>query len=161
MKILFLLLLITLPVFAQQSQTFDLGPPMINTQPQSKGYPWVARGDIYPGGTFALRPQADDCAVPTDAQPVGRYAIFGRFGAPGEHIATYRLTIGGQSYFFDGYVRVAEEEVNGAMPLSFLFDAFGTAPPREPSLGRVEYTPRSEACFGGRVRLFLNPRELQ
>lgn len=160
MKTFLLLLALCLPVFGQsQSQTFDLGPPTFNTQPQANGYQWIARGDVYPGGTFSVRPQADDCAVPNGAQPVGKYAIFGRFGAPGEHIATYRLTFGKVSYFFDGYARVTEEEENDGMPLAFLFDVFGSAPAREPTLGRVEFVPRSAACFGGQVRLFLTQQQ--
>lgn len=160
MRILILTLLLSLSALAQgQSQTYDLAPPTINTQPQSKGYQWVARGEVYPAGTFPVRPESDSCTVPSGVQAIGRYAIFGRFGGPEEHIATYRLTFGKTSYFFDGYVRTATEEENGGMPLSFLFGVVGSVPARLPDLGSAEYTPRGTSCFGGQVKIFLKAKE--
>jgi len=150
-----------IPALAQQqSTTVELGAPTYSTQPQSKGYRWIVRGNIYPAGTYTPAPgqplPRGVCDVPgAEVAPIGQYLISGQSGNAADHTATYVLRLDGKQYVFTGRLEVFEESpgIIGAT----LFDAAllrdGIYTVTDPPT-MVELTPRSRDCFGATARIF-------
>lgn len=169
MKTALLMLILICAAFTaraqQQTQAVELGPELYSSLPIAGGYGWVAYGHIYPAGTFTAGPgkklPRGACANPEGVAPIGSYAIYGQGGSQVEHIARYRLSFGwpantARSYLFEGTVRVAADE--GGAHDALLFAAarlFGGQITQ--GGGILVYTPRSNACFGGKVQLFFEP----
>ncbi|MBL8186596.1 MAG: hypothetical protein JNK38_01240 [Acidobacteria bacterium] len=154
MRYLFLiacLLMLAVPVSAQiKPVVVELGPEAYSTLPRSGGYKWVARGYVYPPGTFT---GGSDCPATPAASPIGTYAVFGERGSPLNHAALYRVTINGQQFFFGGIVERYDDE--SGQPGSTLFDLVRSLAARDEITEFADYTPRSGNCFGGRLKLYL------
>ncbi len=159
-----ILLLMALPAFAtapRQAAIFDLGVDTFSTfgRPGFTRF-YVAR-NIYPPGTYTPQPgqplPRGACDRADDVQRIGYYVIYGESGSAGRHNAIYRVVIGEKAFYFSGLIE-AFDELNA--PISTLFElatlsngVFHISQP--PSF--AEFTPRSTACFGGQLKLFLSP----
>lgn len=148
-KLLFVLCLLIAPAFSQgrQATVYDLGPELTSTHTRTNGYPWRAYGLVYKRN--AVNPSAP-CEVP-DAQAVGYYVIYGRRGGPADHQGTYRISIGGEHLYFDGFVIAQDED---RQPLSALFDLTRFQDGQLVAAGDAELTPRAVGCFGGELKIF-------
>jgi len=147
------LFLCSLTAHAQQP-TFEaeLAPPIYSTQPPF-AFRWVAYGYLYPVGTFA---NLEPCASPTEgAQIIGSYKIAGEYGNPSSHAALYVLRFGnpndGKQFAFGGFFQYLLDELN--LPMAETYS--GVRLSRGLELVDVGFTPRSGACFGGSVKVFL------
>lgn len=156
---LFLFASLTISTAQVQPITAELGPAIFSTLPQANGYQWVARGYIYPPGTYTPKPGESlprgACEFPDGVQSIGSYAIFGSAGFVGEHLATYRVTIRGESFAWSGLMTYYED--GGGAPGSMLYSAGKLQGGRiitEPQID-AEYAPRSTVCFGGQVKIFI------
>ncbi len=136
----------------RQGVMYELGADVFSTLPRSFGYQWYAAGYIFPPGTYAQR---EPCERPDPTKAVGTYAIYGINGNQARHQAIYRITVGGESYFFSGEVLALDEF---DQPLTSLFNNVmlkvnGLFVQEDPPT-EATYTPRSTQCFGGRLMLF-------
>lgn len=144
-KALLICLLLAVEAFAQQRATvYELGPEVFSTHARANGYQWRAWGYVYPRGTQARL--GGPCQWDDRIAPLGVYVVHGTTGGPGQHLATYRVSIGQQNLYFNGEVQAADEE---GFPLSSLFDLTGAG-----DGAKAELTPRSTDCFGGELKIF-------
>lgn len=142
----------------QRATVYELGPQVLDTVKQSGGYQWRAYGFVYPRGTF--EPKKDSCSSDTPRQSIGHWTAYGWKGNAGEHSATYRFVIHGEQFLFSGDVVAVDEE---GFPASTLFDLFkilGGQIVNSDSPATAVYTPRSNECFGGELRVFQNETAL-
>lgn len=152
--IIFLFLLIPATTAQVKPVTAELGVQAYATLTKAGGYQWIVRGNIYPLGTYTARPGAaavEPCGV-VAAQPIGDYAIWGSYGNEASHLATYRITINGRTWAFQGLVEYYED--NG-FPGATLYPGglIGARAAGDVDIN-IEYTPRSKGCFGGMVKVY-------
>lgn len=152
--------LCSLPVLAQQqSVTMEFGREIYSTIPQAKGYKWVVRGNLYPAGTYTPAPgqplPLGVCELPVDVQPIGQYAIFGERGDAADHTAQFVIRFDRKQLTFAGRLEFFEESpgVIGATLFRAVKLQNGVMTDTDPPT-MVEFTPRSNACFGGTIRVF-------
>lgn len=156
-KTVLVCLLLTLSAFAQQpSRTFELGAEWYTTREYTtpENTTWNAYGWVYPAGTFDRGEGLPLCTLPR-VSPIGSYAVYVRQGDSAEHVATYRITIGGKSWLWEGVVRPFAED--GGAPGALLYPAarlIRGVPSLADGGATVVFTPRSAKCFGGKVQLF-------
>lgn len=148
-----LFLMLSLTTFGQQRQavSYDLGPEVYSTYRRANGYGWYAWGYVYASGTYRNRSACEY----DESAAVGTYAIFGTSGNPDEHQARYRITVSGESVYFQVAAKAFDE--NGK-PNSYLLDLvriINGQPRFDDPLSFIEFTPRSSDCFGGTVKLFF------
>ena len=139
---------------AQQPTTFEaeLAPPVYPTLTQSGGVRWVAYGYLYPVGTFDNSPP---CSGAPAIAPIGSYRVSGEYGNASFHVATYRLTFGtsndGKQFVMSGIFEFALSELN--QPQTGIYSAARLSRGELEGNWEGEFTPRSDACLGGRVKV--------
>lgn len=140
---------------AQQPTIFEaeLAPPVYSTLAQSGGQKWVAYGFLYPVGTFDNPPPCGE--APDDVAPIGSYKVSGEWGNASLHAATYRLTFGkpndGKQFVMSGVFEFALSELN--QPQAAIYSAARLIRGSIEEGWESEFTPRSDACLGGRVKV--------
>jgi hypothetical protein len=141
----------TATMTARQGVVYELGADVFSTLPRAMGYQWYAAGYVFPAGAHDGLGQ---CDRPDWRASIGTYAIYGVKGDQSYHQATYRFTIKGESYYFQGEIPALDEAGNPATSLFTLTlkvnGQFVDEDPRSEAI----YTPRSTSCFGGTVMLF-------
>lgn len=139
---------------AQQPTSFEaeLAPPVYQTLAQSGGVRWIAYGYLYPVGTFDNLPP---CGEAPAIAPIGNYRISGEYGNASFHAATYRLTFGssndGKQFVMGGIFEFALSELN--QPLTGIYSVARLIRGNFEDNWEGEFTPRSDACLGGRVKV--------
>lgn len=151
MKILLLALLFA---FGPASRTYELGPEIATTRALTtpERTQWIAYGWVYPAGTFT---HAERACVAPDAAPIGSYAVYVRQGEPSEHVATYRLSINGQSWIWEGVIKPFTEDSGAPGSVLYPLARMVRGVPVGSDGEFAAYTARSGRCFGGRVQLFI------
>lgn len=152
---------VSITASARQGVVYDLGVETFSTAGRPGFTRFYASGNIYPAGTYT--PNAGQplprgaCDRADDVQRVGYFVIYGEVGGAGKHNAIYRVVIGEKTFYFSGLIEAIDES---GSPISSLFD-LATLSNGVLRLGEppefVEFTPRSTACFGGKLTLFLSP----
>lgn len=152
---------VSITASARQGVVYDLGVETFSTAGRPGFTRFYASGNIYPAGTYT--PNAGQplprgaCDRADDVQRVGYFVIYGESGNAGKHNAIYRVVIGERTYYFSGLIEAIDES---GLPMSSLFE-LATLSNGVLRLGEppefAEFTPRSTACFGGKLTLFLSP----
>lgn len=137
LSIIFLLAFLPATTAQVKPITAELGVQAYATLTTAGGYQWVVRGNIYPLGTYTAKPglaAVEPCGV-VAAQPIGNYAIWGNYGNEASHVATYRVTINGRTWAWQGLIEYMESRPSARLvpPLRGLhsFLLFAAPFPRE------------------------------
>jgi hypothetical protein len=152
---------VSITASARQGVVYDLGVETYSTTGRPGFTRFYAAGNIYPAGTYT--PNTGQplprgvCDRADDVQRVGYFVIYGESGGAGKHNAIYRVVIGEKTLYFSGLIEAIDES---GSPISSLFElatlSNGVFRVSEPPVF-AEFTPRSNVCFGGQLKLFLSP----
>ena len=158
LRILFLTVLAS-PAFAQASfdvETYDLGPEIFGS-PTHGAY--GIRGRIYPAGTYTPapgQPAPRDACTPAEGVPwVGNYYFRIAAGDQAENVGEYVWNLGRwpviTQVITSGWWYSGPDEAG--LPIVNFYPASILNRPEKVLF--IEYTPRSTACFGGQLKIFI------